>query len=110
VTLKWQSSYGPFNEKSIPEIKDLNVIPSFQRQGIGSQLLDVAEEVAKEHGNVVGIGVGLSKDYGQAQKLYINRGYIPDGEGLTYDYKPIHQGNTVAVDDELCLWLTKKLD
>jgi GNAT superfamily N-acetyltransferase len=107
--LKWQSSYKPFHEKSIPEIKDLNVLPPFQKQGIGSELLDTAEEAAKIQANLVGIGVGLYEDYGTAQKLYINRGYRPDGRGVTYNYQPVVPGSSVCIDDDLVLWFTKEL-
>ena len=38
-------------------------------------------------GFIVGIGVGLYPDYGSAQRLYIKRGYLPDGHGATYNYE-----------------------
>lgn len=41
--MKWQSEYAPFREKQIPEIMDLNVLPPFRNQGIGSALLETAE-------------------------------------------------------------------
>ncbi|HCE6154635.1 TPA: N-acetyltransferase, partial [Legionella pneumophila] len=63
--------------------------------------------------DVVGIGVGLygghDGGYGQAQRLYVNRGYIPDGLGVTYGYKPTVPGQTYPLDDDLILWFTKKL-
>jgi hypothetical protein len=34
--------------------------------------------------NRVGLGVELCADYGPAQMLYIKKGYIPDGNGVTY--------------------------
>lgn len=108
VTLKWLSSYQPFKEKNIPEIKDLNVLPSFRNQGIGSKLMDIAENVAKEKGACVGIGVGLYDGYGEAQKLYVKRDYIPDGRGISYHNTPVAAGSSVCVDDGLILWLTKE--
>ena len=57
----------------------------------------------------MGIGVGLSRDYGAAQRLYIKRGYVPDGRGVTYNYLPVMAGSKVLVDDDLVLWFTKKL-
>jgi len=109
VTIKWQSSYDFFKKRDIPEIKDLNVLLFFRNQGIGSELMDIAEETVRTRGNCVGIGVGLYDDYGMAQKLYINRGYIPDGQGITYNYQPVKPGNFVCLDDDLVLWLTKNL-
>ncbi|HAT4451849.1 TPA: GNAT family N-acetyltransferase [Legionella pneumophila] len=113
VTLKWSSLYKPFAQKQIPEIMDLNVLPSFRKFGIGSTLLTVAEEKAASQHSHVGLGAGLyggqDGGYGQAQRLYIKRGYIPDGLGVTYDYKPVDPGKMVCLDDDLILWFTKKV-
>ena len=108
VTLKWNSFYQPFELAKTPEIMDLNVLPPYQKKGIGSTLLDLAESEASKKSKVVGIGVGLYSGYGNAQKLYIARGYQPDGLGVTYDYKPVEPGNMVCLDDDLVLWFTKQ--
>ena len=60
-------------------------------------------------GKTVGIGVGLYDGYGAAQKLYVKRGYIPDGQGITYNYKPVAYGEKVPLDDDLVLWFTKEI-
>lgn len=109
ITLKWQSKYMPFAKEHIPEIMDLNVLPEFRGRGIASNLLNIAEQEAFTKSKTVGIGVGLYKDYGTAQKLYIKSGYIPDGNGLTYDYQFATPGSTVIVDDDLVLWFRKKV-
>jgi GNAT superfamily N-acetyltransferase len=113
VTLKWQSPYRPFSQANVPEIMDLNVLPLFRKHGIGSMLLDMAEKEASTKSDVVGLGVGLYSGpdggYGAAQKLYVNRGYIPDGKGVTYNYQPTTPGNHYPLDDDLVLWFTKKL-
>jgi GNAT superfamily N-acetyltransferase len=110
VTLKWKSSYPPFLEHSIPEIVDLNVLPTFRKQGIGTALLDKAESLAARSASFIGIGVGLYQDYGAAQRLYIKRGYLPDGRGVTYNYKPTTPGHEYPLDDDFVLWFTKKLE
>lgn len=114
VTLKWHSHYSPFIKSGIPEIMDLNVLPYYRNSGVGSSLLQIAERQAFEKSSVVGIGVGLyggcDGGYGPAQRLYIKRGYIPDGYGITYDYLPIIPGKTYPIDDNLVLWLTKNKD
>lgn len=107
ITLKWQSKYMPFAKEHIPEIMDLNVLPEFRERGIASNLLKIAEKEAFTKSKTVGIGVGLYKDYGAAQKLYINSGYVPDGNGLTYDYQFVKPGSRVIVDDDLVLWFRK---
>ena len=108
VTLKWKSQYEQFANSNIPEIMDLNVLPGFRNRGVGSQLLEVAEKEALTKSNVVGIGAGLYKDYGAAQKLYVKRGYVPDGNGVTYNYKTVNPGSSTITDDNLVLWFTKK--
>ena len=69
VTLKLKSLYKSFIDKSILEINDLNVLPTYRKQGIASKLLDIAEEEAKNYSDIVGLGVGLHSSYGAAQKL-----------------------------------------
>ncbi len=91
VTLKWVSHYQSFKDQHIPEIMDLNVLPPYRNKGIGTQLLEVAEQLAATQSPIVGLGVGLYDDYGSAQKLYIKKGYIPDGHGVTYNYKAVIQ-------------------
>jgi len=109
ITLKWESNYKPFSDQNIPEIMDLNVLPLFRRNGVGARFLDTAEAMAATKTNQVGIGVGLYSDYGSAQRLYIKRGYIPDGRGVTYNYQPITPGSNILLDDELVLWFVKQL-
>ncbi|MBP6918902.1 MAG: GNAT family N-acetyltransferase [Legionellaceae bacterium] len=108
VTLKWESQYEPFLKNSIPEIMDLNVLPKFQKQGIGSLLLARAEQEAFKEHDTVGLGTGLYADYGQAIQMYIDRGYKPDGRGVTYHYQTVTPGNKVCLDDDLILWFSKK--
>jgi ribosomal protein S18 acetylase RimI-like enzyme len=109
VTLKKTSDYSPFREHNIPEISDLNVLPLFRNQGIGTALLHQAETEAKKTSPIVGIGMGLTAEYGPAQKLYIRQGYVPDGLGVTSHANPLIYGAEIRVDDDLVLWLTKKL-
>ena len=113
VTLNWQSQYESFAAARIPEIMDLNVLPPFRKVGVGSLLLDTAEKEAATRSKVVGIGVGLyageDGGYGAAQRLYVKRGYIPDGKGVTYNYDHTIPGNTYLLDDDLVLWFTKRL-
>jgi len=107
VTLNWQSQYKLFREKNIPEIMDLNVLPDFRNNGIGSALLEAAENEAYTKSDTVGIGVGLYPGYGDAQKLYVKRGYVPDGLGVTYNYERVDPYVNVTLDDDLVLWFVR---
>lgn len=109
VNVIWTSQYPSFQEQGIPEINDFNVLMKFQRQGIGSKLMDHAEKVVKERSGVAGIGVGVYADYGKAQVLYAHRGYIPDGRGLHRDDHYLQPGEETIIDDEVVLYLTKTL-
>lgn len=110
VTLNWHSNYQPFLDNKIPELMDLNVLPPYRRQGIGSQLMDTAEACAAQKSALIGIGVGLYDGYGEAQKLYVKRGYIPDGRGPSYNYCKLEYGQLVTIDDDLVMWFTKKVN
>ncbi len=109
ITICWKSHYPKFAQEGIPELVDFNVLPVFRRQGLGSQLMDAAEARVSEVCGWVGLGVGMTVDYGSAQRMYARRGYIPDGQGLMYRNQPIQYGSPVLVDDDLCLYFTKKL-
>lgn len=107
LTIVWQSGYEPFRMAEIPEIVDFNVLPHCRRRGIGSALLDAAEQRIAERSPLAGIGVGMDADYGPAQRLYVRRGYIPDGLGLTSHGRHLTHGDVVTVDDGLALYFTK---
>ena len=101
---------GPFKGKDMPEIHDFNVLQKYQRKGIGNRLMDIAEQLAAQYSDTVCLGVGLCDSYGSAQRMYVRRGYIPDGSGVWYQNKQCRQYETVCtVDDDLVLYLSKKL-
>lgn len=109
-TLHLVSKYLPFKKANIPEIVDLNVGEKHRRQGIARQLISYMEKwVKKNIGRIIGIGVGMEPGYGNAQRLYVKMGYIPDGRGLTYNYAPVKYGKSYPADDELVLFFTKEL-
>lgn len=109
VTVLWASAYEGFRTAGIPEIADFNVLPHLRRRGIGTALMDAAEALVGDRTDTVGIGVGLYPDYGPAQRLYVLRGYVPDGRGVTWRNRQVVPADTVTVDDELVLHFTRKL-
>lgn len=109
LTIVWTSPYPLFRDRAIPEITDLNVLIKFQRRGVATRLLDEAEFMIGQRSDIGGIRVGLTADYGVAQRLYVQRGYVPDGFGLSYHYRHLQYGERVTVDDDLTLGFIKQV-
>lgn len=102
--------YQPFASVGIPEIQDLRVDRAFRQRGIATALIYTCEALAiKEGFEMVGIGVGLSSDYGKAQRLYVTLGYMPDGAGVNYDREICARGDRIILDDDLSLMMVKSL-
>lgn len=106
--LVYKPRYSFFYDNGIPEIQNFDVIPPYRKQGVGSQLIDAIERFAFDTHEVIGIRFGLFADYATAQRMYVKRGYIPDGRGIMYDNLPVVPGSHVRVDDDLALFLTKE--
>lgn len=108
--LNFASIYPAFRRLNVPEIQDLNVAQGARRQGIGAGLIAACEAAAQAAGHdMVGIGVGLTSAYGNAQRLYARLGYLPDGAGVYYDGQPVVHGEMRPIDDDLCLMMVKEL-
>ncbi|MBQ2952918.1 MAG: GNAT family N-acetyltransferase [Clostridia bacterium] len=101
---------GPFAGRGIPEIVDFGVLQKYQRRGVGDRLMDAAEQIAAQQADSVCLGVGLCAEYGSAQRMYVRRGYIPDGSGVWYQGRQCVQYESVCtIDDDLVLYLSKRL-
>ena len=109
LKIVWQPDYAPFREQAIPEIQDLNVVPGSRRKRVATRLMDEAERIISKRSPVAGIGVGLHPGYAAAQRMYVLRGYVPDGLPATYNNRFVTEGKEVKLDDEFVLHLTKKL-
>lgn len=103
-----QDAHGPFAGRAIPVISDFNVLEKYQRAGIGSRLLDAAEAAAAKTSDEVCLGVGLHSGYGPAQRLYVKRGFIPDGSGVWYQDRLLAPYMSCVNDDDLVLYLSKQ--
>ena len=107
-SLLLKSQYPYFSD--IPEIHDVWIYKEYREMSLGSRLIRWLEMLAKKKGyKEIGIGVGLYADYGSAQRLYVRLGYVPDGQGITYKYKPTVPGEPYSLDDELILWFKKNI-
>lgn len=100
---------GALGGKGLSEIVDFNVLEKFRRKGVGTVLMDIAEKIAVEYSDTAYLGVGLHSGYGAAQRLYVKRGYVPDGSGVWYGDKICNPYSACVNDDDLILYLSKKL-
>ncbi len=108
--LNYEPRYSLYKRLGIPEIQDLNVIPSHRRKGVATAIIKWCEGLARAKGcTQIGIAVGLFKDYGPAQILYIKLGYVPDGNGITCDREGVKPYAPYLIDDDLSLMLIKPL-
>ncbi len=110
VNLYFCAKTGPFAFAAYPEIVDFGVLEKYRRQGIGTRLMDVAEEIGFQSSYVVCIGVGLHSGYGSAQRMYVKRGYVPDGSGVWYRDKVCEPYEKCCNDDDLVLYLSKNIE
>ncbi len=110
ASLLRNSSYPDFMNNGIPEINDVWISAEHRGKGFSKKLVLYLEKIAQqENHKQIGIGVGLYKDYGRAQKLYVDLGYVPDGQGATYKYLPVVPGESYPLGDDLIIWLKKDL-
>ena len=109
ITILPIAKQGPFTG-IYPELSDFNVFEPFQNQGVGNLLIEEAEKRVKLISDKVTLGVGLHSGYGPAQRLYIKRGYIPDGTGVWYRNQPLEMNATIQNNDDLVLYLSKKFE
>lgn len=103
------SERGAFANQGYCEIVDFGVLEKYRRSGIGSKLMDIAEQIAFQYSDTVYLGVGLHNGYGSAQRMYIKRGYVPDGTGVWFRDKVCEQYADCCNDNDLVLYLSKKL-
>lgn len=103
------SKWGAFANQGLPEIIDFGVLEKYRRHGIGSKLMDIAENTASRFANTVYLGVGLHSGYGSAQRMYVKRGYIPDGSGVWYNNTTCIPYSICKNDDDLVIYLSKPL-
>ncbi|MBV9795226.1 MAG: GNAT family N-acetyltransferase [Actinobacteria bacterium] len=110
VAIVWESAYAGFRERGIPLLHQILVAEPYRRRGVATVLMDAAEQLARERGvGTLGITVGLFDEYGPAQRMYGQRGYVPDGRGACRGQFPLRAGEQVTMGHDLIVWLTKDL-
>lgn len=109
INVYFDRKTGPFKDSDYPEIVDFGVFEKFRCHGIGGKLMDIAEKLASEKSDTVYLGVGMNSNYGSAQRMYVKRGYVPDGSGVWYKDAPAIPKKSYPNDDDLALYMCKKL-
>lgn len=109
VFLYYKCKWGGLKNQGVPGIVDLIVFDKYRRKGIATKLMDQAEEEARNINNQIYLDVCLNSDYGPAQRLYIKRGYVPDGAGVYYEQRVLGLNEKCCNDNELTLCLVKKI-
>lgn len=109
-SVAWVSQNPGFRRAGIPEIQDLVVAEGCRKAGIATRIIRALEDRARAAGHrQVGIGVGLYRDYGAAQRLYSRLGYVLDGTGVSYKNSSVEPGSQVTVDDDLVIWMMRDI-
>ena len=109
VNVYFEKAGGPYRGKGYGWIEDFAVLEKYQRRGIGKALMDEAEALIAERTDIACLAVGLHPGYGSAQRLYVKRGYLPDGTGAWYGKAPAQEYAVYPLDDELVIYMSKKL-
>ena len=71
--------------------------------------MEVSEQIIAGHNDVAYLCVGLHNGYGSAYRIYMKRGYLPDGTGVWYGSKACTPYENYCLDDDLVLKFYKKL-
>ncbi|MFR2839766.1 MAG: N-acetyltransferase family protein [Zhenhengia sp.] len=107
ATLLPNAQHGPFANQHIPTVCDFNVLEKYQRKRVGTAIFNAIEDGVKKYSDKICLGVGLHAGYGPAQRLYIKRGYIPDGSGVWYNNERLEPYAACTNNDDLVLYLSK---
>ena len=109
--VKWQGADNPelHSIHDCPDIEDLFVNPTVRSRGIGSRLLEAAENLARERGYAkIGLAVGVENP--RAHALYESRGYRDAGAGVyTERWSLVDANGETHHYAETCVYLIKPL-
>lgn len=110
ITVQDQSLYMPFRRAKMPEIVDLWVQPDYRRHGVGKLLLQAAVEYARsKKATAIGLGVGITDEFGPAHRLYALEDFKPDGMGAWANGVHVKTGDTITVNDGVLFMWAKEL-
>ena len=96
---RWPGRARGFHRVDLPELDAV----------LDVAVMDAAEALARQRSGEVCLAVGLHGGYGSAQRMYVKRGYVPDGSGAWYRDAPCAPYAPCANDDDLVLYMKKAL-
>jgi ribosomal protein S18 acetylase RimI-like enzyme len=93
-----------------PEIRDVAVTESHQREGLGTLLMDAAEQHARHRG-ADWLGLSVALDNHGARAFYDRLGYADAGaEPFTISYESLDDDGVTREVVERCTYLRKRVD
>lgn len=110
--LKWDGPFAGHLTPHLPacaEVEDFVVDPFHRSRGVGTRLLDLAEDLTRER-NLAALGLGVGIDNRRAQSLYARVGFrraFWETFDVTWPYRD-RQGR-LAEGRERCWYLVKVL-
>jgi GNAT superfamily N-acetyltransferase len=98
-------------QEPCPDVEDLFVLEEMRSQGIATQILRHAEELARLRGyRQVGLSAGVEVD-DPGRRLYEHRGYVAAGWGEhTERAEYIDQEGQLQVWEGVCIYMIKPID
>ena len=112
LLLKWNGPDAVDVRRLVPscaEIEDFVVAPALRGRGVGSALLEAADDRCRERGiPVLGLAVGLGNPFARA--IYEHRGYalVPGSKHRVTWLQPDGMGRKVEGHED-CVYLVKEL-
>ena len=97
---------GELEWAPIPELKNLQVIPTRRSHGVGTAIVAAAEAEAAPFGR---IWIGVTADNPDARRLYERLGYRPAGRTETFSYTHIAADGSTHSITETAEYLEKRL-
>ena len=110
VTLLRNAKIGPYKDKFIPQIDDLNVFEPYRSSGLGEFLLNEAEKIAVKYCDTAILGISLIDDCDIAHKMFAKQDYKFMGTGIWNKDHKLSLHDNVTVDSDVKIYLIKDLD
>ena len=99
---------GKPSHPDFPDVQSLRVHPAFRGMGIGSRLIEAAEDCARERGHSR-LGLSVSVENPKAHRLYERCGYARRGEPYLDEWSYCNAREEAVTLSEIVVDLVKQL-